>query len=101
MNYVGIDIHKRYSVCASQDEQGRGSIQQRARWHGGNSTTRRRMTCWTTWPIWSPKWAAKWWWCRPKRCPRPAGLRSIVIDVDGLGWSRRSVIGLPPEGDCA
>ncbi len=23
MNYVGIDIHKRYSVCATQDEQGR------------------------------------------------------------------------------
>ena len=23
MNYVGIDIHKRYSVCAAQDEQGR------------------------------------------------------------------------------
>ena len=23
MNYIGIDIHKRYSVCATQDEQGR------------------------------------------------------------------------------
>lgn len=23
MNYVGIDIHKRYSVCAAQDERGR------------------------------------------------------------------------------
>jgi transposase len=23
MNYVGIDIHKRYSICAAQDEQGR------------------------------------------------------------------------------
>lgn len=23
MNYVGIDIHKRYSICATQDEQGR------------------------------------------------------------------------------
>lgn len=23
MNYVGIDVHKRYSVCAAQDEQGR------------------------------------------------------------------------------
>ena len=23
MNYVGTDIHKRYSVCAAQDEQGR------------------------------------------------------------------------------
>lgn len=23
MNYVGIDIHKRYSVLAAQDEQGR------------------------------------------------------------------------------
>jgi hypothetical protein len=25
MNYVGIDIHKRYSVCATQDEQGAGA----------------------------------------------------------------------------
>ena len=23
MNYVGIDIHKRYSVCVAQDERGR------------------------------------------------------------------------------
>lgn len=23
MNYIGIDVHKRYSVCAAQDEQGR------------------------------------------------------------------------------
>lgn len=23
MNYIGIDIHKRYSICATQDEQGR------------------------------------------------------------------------------
>jgi hypothetical protein len=23
MNYIGIDIHKRYSVCATQDEQSR------------------------------------------------------------------------------
>ena len=23
MNYIGIDIHKRYSVCAAQDERGR------------------------------------------------------------------------------
>lgn len=23
MNYAGIDIHKRYSVCAAQDERGR------------------------------------------------------------------------------
>jgi len=23
MNYVGIDIHKRYRVCATQDEKGR------------------------------------------------------------------------------
>src|SRR5437762_12576624 len=36
MNYVGIDIHKRYSVCAAQDERGRWLAEARIEGNSGD-----------------------------------------------------------------
>lgn len=77
MNYVGIDVHKRYSVCAAQDEQGRelgvvriegnssrGFAQFLRQFHGPAKVTlgragtgARSSTRWRTWPRWM-----KWSW---------------------------------------